>query len=174
MYDAIFGAFLQKQLQEGTSLAQSSDIVRIFPLTPQHFAVQLRCRGLVRAGGAGVASADCFEVGIFFPVDYLRIARPFEVVTWFGPPNVFHPNISDKAPLICIGRLFPGTPLVDIIDQVFRIVTYQKVTMREDDALNRDACAWARRNQDRFPIDSRPLKRRDLHLEITEPGEGSR
>jgi hypothetical protein len=32
--------------------------------------------------------------------------------------------------------------------------------VREDDALNPDACAWTRRNAHRLPIDDRPLKRR--------------
>ena len=38
-------------------------------------------------------------------------------------------------------------------------ISYENVTMREDDALNRPVCAWARRNRERFPIDSRPIKR---------------
>ncbi len=171
MHDGVFSAFLQRQSEEGIALARESDLVQIFPVTPQHFAVKLRCKGLVRNGKGEIVTADRFEVGIFFPSDYLRIARPFEIVTWFGPPNVFHPNISNRAPLICVGRLAPGTPLVDIIGQVFQIVTYQKVTMREDDALNHEACAWARRNQHRFPIDNRPLRRRALVLEIDDPGE---
>ena len=43
--------------------------------------------------------------------------------------------------------------------QIHEIVTWQKVTMREDDALNHAACQWARANRARFPVDSRPLKR---------------
>ncbi|HVR30785.1 MAG TPA: hypothetical protein VMS86_14780 [Thermoanaerobaculia bacterium] len=46
--------------------------------------------------------------------------------------------------------------------------------MREDDALNREACVWARANQHRFPLDRRPLKRRALRFELrpmaVEPG----
>ena len=94
---------------------------------------------------------------------------PSQLLTWFGPPNVFHPNISDRGPFICVGRLSPGTSLVDIIYQVFEIVTYSKVTMREDDSLNKAACAWARQNKFRFPIDKRPLKRRSLKLEVEQP-----
>jgi hypothetical protein len=79
---------------------------------------------------------------------------------------VFHPNISDKLPFICVGKLAPNTPLVDILYQCFEIITYNKVTMREDDALNMQACVWARENQHRFPIDRRPLKRRTLDLNV--------
>ncbi len=81
-------------------------------------------------------------------------------------PNVWHPNVSREHPLICIGRLTPGTPLVDILYQIFDILTFQKYNPREDDSLNKTACAWARENQDRFPIDRRPLKRRQLDLEV--------
>jgi hypothetical protein len=120
----------------------------------------------VRATDGAVRESDRFEVGITFPPDYLRRIDPFEIVTWLGPRNVFHPNISDRGPFICVGRLAPGMPLVDLLYQVFEIITYQKVTMREDDALNADACAWARRHRDRLPIDRRPLKRRALELQI--------
>jgi hypothetical protein len=57
-------------------------------------------------------------------------------------------------------------PLVDLLYQVYEILTYQKLTPREDDALNKEACHWARANQKRFPIDRRPLKRRSLALEV--------
>jgi ubiquitin-protein ligase len=83
-------------------------------------------------------------------------------------PNTWHPNISRELPLICIGRLTPGTPLVDILYQVFDILTYQKYNPRESDSLNPQACAFARENHDRFPIDARPLKRRPLNLQVRE------
>jgi hypothetical protein len=43
--------------------------------------------------------------------------------------------------------------------------------MREDDALNKAACAWAREHQDRFPVDRRPLRRRQLELTVDRPNE---
>jgi hypothetical protein len=46
------------------------------------------------------------------------------------------------------------------------ITSYQKVTMREDDALDRDACAWARRNQFRFPVDDRGMTRRAVGFAV--------
>ena len=62
------------------------------------------------------------------------------------------------APFICPGRIVPGMSLVDLLYQVYEILTYQKLTTH--DALNREAAAWARANQGRFPTDRRPLKRR--------------
>ena len=115
--------------------------------------------------------ANHFTLGIWFPPSYLVRAESFVVVKWFEPWTVFHPNI--RPPLMCVGRIVPGMPLVDLLYQCFEIITYNKVTMREDDALNREACAWARRNVERFPIDRRPLKRRALDLHI-EPVAGGR
>lgn len=172
MLDRVVSMFLQRQRDDAMALTRESDLVTIFLVSPQHFAVQLRCKGLVQIRTGEIATAAHFEFGVYLPSDYLRHANAFEVVTWFGPGEIWHPNISNKAPFICIGHLTPGTPLVDIIHRVFQIVAYQKVTMREDDALNREACAWARQNQHRFPIDGRPLKRRSISLEIEDSGKG--
>lgn len=169
MRDKIFESFLKRQYEEGMELARSSDLIELYPMggdPPNRYIAEFRCKGLVRAVGGDAVEADHFEVGIWFPSDYLRRAEPFQVLTWLGPMDVFHPNISDKAPFICVGRLAPNTRLIDIVYQCFDIITYNKVTMREDDALNREACAWARKNQHRFPIDRRPLKRRALDLRL--------
>jgi hypothetical protein len=167
--DPVRDAFLSRQYDEGMALAQSSDVLRLLPLDgvpPRRYLAEFLCNGMVRATGGDVEVTGCFVIGIWFPPDYLRYAEPWQVLTWLAPRNVFHPNISDRAPLICIGHLVPGTTLVDLLYQCFEIITYKKVTMREDDALNKDACAWARANQHRFPIDPRPLKRRVLQLRV--------
>ena len=62
-------------------------------------------------------------------------------------------------PLICIGHLTPGTSLVDILYQLFDILTYQKYNPREDDSLNKAPVRGRARAEHRFPIDRRPLKR---------------
>jgi hypothetical protein len=106
------------------------------------------------------------EVGIFFPDDYLRHSDPYQILMWLGPQHVWHPNIGNHAPLVCLGRLGPGTRLTDILYQLFEIITYQRFAT--NDVLNHDAAAWARQNQDRFPVDRRPLKRR--HVTFTVDG----
>ncbi len=167
MQDRIFTSFLERQQEEGRALARASDLVELTGLDGaqgQLYEARFRCKGLVRSRGGEVREGDDFGVGIWFPSDYLRRADPFKVLTWLGPHDVFHPNI--RAPFICVGRLTPGTPLVDLLYQCFEIISYRKVTMREDDALNHAACVWARENQQRFPIDRRALKRRALALEV--------
>lgn len=160
MKDNEFLGFLKRQQEEGPALAQSSDILNLEPVggpQPQHFMAEFHCRGLVRTPDGLIREAGRFGVGIFFPDDYLRRADVPTVLTWLGPLGIYHPNI--RPPFICVGRLEPGTELVDIIYQIFEIIVYRKFNPREDDALNRSACAWARNNQHRFPIDARPLKR---------------
>ena len=165
--DPILRAFLERQAEEGAALVRASDNLELKRLpTGQHFIAHLKCRGLVKGADDIVTEADSFHVGVFFNANYLRAVNPFEVLTLFDPPNVFHPNVAFGAPFICVGRIAPGMPLVDLLYQVFEILTYQRLTPREDDALNKEACRWARANQARFPIDKRPLKRRSLAIEV--------
>jgi len=153
-------------------LAKQSDLLELTPLglTPPHmYLAKFSCNGLVRLDNGTISEANKFVVGIRFPRDYLRSVDPllpFQMLTWFEPLEIWHPNISNELPIICVGRLAPGTELVYILYQLFEIITYNKVTMVESDALNREACAWARRNQNRFPVDTRPLKRRGLDLTL--------
>jgi hypothetical protein len=167
MNDSIFESFLETQHRQAMRLAEESDLLDVFPIGHkpyQRHILRYRCNGLVREEHE-VRKANHFEVGIRFPLDYLRRAEPPEVITWFRPVNVWHPNILH--PFLCPGRLSPGTSLIDLIYQCFDIITYNKVTMNELDCLNPDACSWSRSNIDRFPIDSRPLKRRSLALHGT-------
>ncbi|MGD0788042.1 MAG: hypothetical protein ABR898_08645 [Terracidiphilus sp.] len=165
--DPVYERFMQRQLQEGMELARSSDLLRLHlsPMTPPHFVAEFLCNGLIRDGAGEINQASDFRVGIWFPPDYLRRADPFEMLRLFTP-GVWHPNVSRELPLICIGRLTPGTTLVDILYQLFDILTFQKYNPRENDSLNKTACAWARENAQKFPIDRRPLKRRPLNLEV--------
>ena len=141
MPDKILTAFLLKQLAEGTALARASDIVRLQPEpgpAPQRYLAEFRCKTLTAGPNGSVVPGNGCGVGIWFQDDYLRRAEVPEVVTLLGPVNLFHANIS--FPFICVGRLKPGTPLVDLLYQIFEIVTYQKITMNERNALNFAAC----------------------------------
>ena len=154
--------FLGRQFEEGMALAADSDLFRLVPFDGAHhqrYVAEFRCTGLVQAASGEIVPADHFGIGIWFPDDYLRFADPFTVLTMLGPPQTFHPNVSAHAPFICPGYLAAGTELVDILYRCFEILTWNRVTMVEKDALNVEACAWARRNLHRLPVDNRPLKR---------------
>jgi hypothetical protein len=168
MPDKIMTGFLQAQLAAGLALARSSDIVRLRtepgPL-PQRYIAEFRCKTLLAGPTGSVAPGTGCEVLIWFQDDYLRRAEVPEVVSLIRPVNLYHPNV--RFPFICVGRLKPGTPLVDLLYQIFEIVTYQKITMNERNALNFAACQWARANLSRLPLERRPLKRRAVNLEVS-------
>lgn len=170
MADRIMEGFLSRQYEAGMQLAEESDLLDLIPLgppPPDRYLAHFTCTGLTRSRSGEILEANDFAVEICFPEDYLRSRDrnlPYRVLSWVMPRSIWHPNISDELPLICVGRLTPGADLVTIIYQIYEIITYNKVTMVEADALNKEACAWARRNLHRFPIDRRPLKRRSLNL----------
>ncbi len=168
MTDPIIQRFRERQLQEGMKLAADSDLFDLTPIggpIPERYLARFYCRGMVREGDR-IVEADRFDVGIWFGDNYLRQASTFEALTWLGPANCYHPNIDPTRHLICIGALSAGTSLVDIIYQIHEVITYRK--LNPTDPLVIDPCGWARHNQDRFPVDDRPLKRRvgDLELEV--------
>lgn len=168
--DPLLARFLEHQHEEGMALATSSDLLVLTPVGPgspvtTYFA-HFCCKGLVRRNGQ-VTEHDDHLVGIQFPDDYLKHFDTARVLTWCQPADIWHPNI--RPPFICAGRMQPGTPVVDLLYQVFEIITWQNVETREFNALNHDACVWARHNVHRFPVDQRPLKRR-----VRTPGDETR
>jgi hypothetical protein len=170
MADRILESFLRAQERDGRALASESDLISLHPegSPPDRYVLELRCTGLVELSPNEVVEAHHFEVSIWFPSNYLRFADAYRVLSWIAPRNVWHPNISVTDKLICVGPVAPGTELVDLMYRVFEVVTWQKVTMREDDALNAAACQWSRQHRDRYPVDRRPLKRQPLaaHIDI--------
>jgi len=169
--DKVLAAFLERQYAEGMALARESDLLDLQPgggPPVQRYLARFHCFLLSRRPAGEIVKTQGATVGIFFDDQYLRRVDPYTAVVWLCRPEfTWHPNISNRAPLICLGRLAPGTGLVDILYQIFEILTYQRYATH--DALNRDAAAWARQNQDQFPVDARPLKRRTRQFTIEEP-----
>jgi len=168
--DKVLEGFLSKQFDAGMALAAQSDLFDLMPLDPpplvRRYLACFHCTGLVRAASGEIVEANQFAVGIAFPDDYLRRAEPSQVLTWLSPQTAFHPNISDRGPFICVGRMGPGTTLVDLLYQIHEIITFNKATVDERNALNFDACQWARTHADRLPVDRRPLKRRRIDFSV--------
>ena len=172
--DRIFESWLERQHAEGAALAAASDVLSLWPepdSPPRRYVASFDCQTMVRTDGEAVPWRGC-EVLIQFPPDYLRLVPdPAQIVALMSPPRLFHPNVAP--PFLCIGRIAPGTRLCELLVQLYEILTFQKLTPREDDALNRDACAWARRNMHRFPLDTRPLRRRAAEFEVTALDQGA-
>ena len=160
--DPIYEAFLHLQLEEGTALAASSDVLKLVPLPgklPTHYLAHFEgCQGLVRNKFGQIVEFDQLGVAIWFPEDYLRHVNIPQVLTYLGPhPEPWHPNI--RPPFIC-AHVEPGTSLVDLLYACFELWTWN-LYATDDDGLNRAASQWSRHQpRSRFPIDRRPLKRR--------------
>jgi hypothetical protein len=102
-----------------------------------------------------------------FPSDYLRSASDAgRIVNLLAPVQLFHPNV--KWPFICIGRVAPGTGLVELVYRLYEILTFQKMTPSEHDALNHEACAWVRHHMALFPLSAAPLRRRIRAFSVDE------
>jgi len=169
--DKVIEGFLRTQFEQGMALATQSDLLDLVPLDPpplvRRYLAHFHCTGLVRTPSGEIAEAKQFAVGIAFPDEYLRWVEPSQVLTLLSPRGAFHPNISDRGPFVCVGRMAPGTSLVDLLYQLHEIITYNKATVDERNAFNFDACQWARANAARLPVDRRPLKRRRIDFAVT-------
>ncbi len=171
--DEVLGSFLECQCQEGASLARQSDLLDLLPvdgMRSSRYIAEFRCRGLIENDAGEIVDFDRFAVGIWLPEDYLRRVDLTQVVTYLGPaPRVWHPNI--RGPFMCL-HIVPGTPLVDILYGCFELFTWN-LKYTGDEGLNHAAAQWARRQDPRrFPLDRRPLRRRNLSLQFT-PGGGT-
>lgn len=165
MNDAIRESFLLAQEREARELAGESDILSIAPRGPrphERYELGFDARSVLATRTGPRESRGLFVVSVWFPSDYqCKVVIP-RVLTWRGPANVFHPNV--RGPFICPGTIRPATPLVELCYRLYWIITYQNFGLHNP--LNPAAAAWARRNLARFPIDSRPLKRRGAGFEI--------
>lgn len=167
MKDLVLKGFLRTQFEEGMELSNQSDLLDLLAadtgdIPPNRYIAGFHCKGLVRNRDGNVRQSSDFAVEIWFPSDYLRRADPFKTLTWLGPIDVWHPNIHP--PAICVGKIAPGTELVDLLYRCYDIIRYYNWAAH--DALNASAAQWARNHQDRFPVDRRPLKRRALDLKV--------
>jgi hypothetical protein len=169
--------FLRNQTKEALQLAQRCPLFDLRPMEPDpvsRYLVRFNCRGLVKEPDGRIVEESEFWVKIRFPKHYLNRTSTFEVITWAGPDNIFHPNVfvgaRDRrmARAVCIGDLGPGTPLTRILVQLHNVIRYWNYSTIEQDALNPDACVWARNNMDRLPIDDRQL----VWIPPVQPNEG--
>jgi len=172
--DKIRAGWLEKQYRLGMELANASDFVDLVPVAgdpPERYIAKFSCTGLIRSGN-DVVEANDFGISIWFPSDYAWRANTFQVLSWLGPDEVVHPNIGrgpfrEIGPLwICIGEMYPGMSLVDILIQTADVITFRNVTMDEKNALSPESCLWARSNLHRFPTDTRPLRRRAAAFDV--------
>jgi len=169
MVDNVFESFLIDQHDEAMALVDSSDLLDLKAIDDSRrlYIATFHAKGLTADRNGEVGEVDRVDIGIRLPEDYLRRVETAEVLTYLGPYQPWHPNI--RPPYICL-HLTPGMPLVDLLYACFELWTWN-LYYTGDEGLNHAASQWAR-NQDpgRFPIDTRPLKRRNLQIEVQPVG----
>ena len=156
MTDAIRESWLETQYMESMAFSQRSSVLSLAPVggePPFKYIARFDCDGLAQTA-EGISIVDRHVVGIFFPEHYLRSpCGPGEILTWLEPQTEFHPNI--RAPFCCVGHIAPGTTLLSLLFQLYQMITWQRFTPVEGDALNSVACRWAREHLSSLPIDPR-------------------
>jgi hypothetical protein len=134
---------------------------------PWLWRLTFRTRGLARAAGGEVRVVERHVAAVRFLPDYLRRANQFETLALVEPADAFHPNLAP--PHVCL-RIYPGQPLLEVCEGLHALFSWRLRQLAENDALNRDACAWGRAHLDQLPVDRRPLFGRPLAIQL-EPEE---
>jgi hypothetical protein len=153
-----------RQRQERGGLLEYASLGRDLPWL---YRLTFRTRGLARTTGGDIVTAEEHVVALRFLPDYLRRADRFEMLALLEPGNAFHPNL--RPPGICV-EVRPGESLVEICESLHALFSWRLRQLAENDALNRDACAWGRAHFDALPTDTRPLFGRALRITL-EPAE---
>lgn len=157
--DGIFESWLVETAAEAHALSDASDILELHQLASNRFVARFACRTLVCDPGGEPQEVWGVQLGFFLDAQYLRQVDPQSLITILQPTRIWHPN--GLGPFLCIGVVAPGTPLTQLLYRAYDVLAYANFTVNEFDSLNIHACAWARRNQDLFPLERQPLKRRN-------------
>ncbi|MGB7760031.1 MAG: hypothetical protein WBL61_09390 [Bryobacteraceae bacterium] len=165
MKDAVLDGFLRGMYEEGVAYAAASDIFHLQPCMgdpPFAYICHFSAPCYVRRPSGEIAIHDGgFTIGIAFPPDYLKlpVVHSQAVLQFIEPMAVWHPNA--RWPFICVGRIAGGTSLVELALRCFELTTFQRrANPTEWNALNPEACKWAR---SRWPVEPScrlPLKYR--------------
>ena len=168
MTDRIREAFLERQYRDALALNADSDIVTLTPVEgnpPDRYVIDYRCRGLRRDVDGIIRPHDRFVVGVHLSDAYLKsIPNPVQVLTIMHPVGAFHPNIAERAPFICPGRLPPGMSIVELAYQLWELWTWRSFNLV--DSLNAEAARYGREHRSELPLDQRPLKRHAVSFTV--------
>lgn len=129
------------------------DIVATKGEPPERYLLSFNLKSLVRNEAGKVLVYDAAHIlEVYCPCGYPGDGPR---ILYLQPQEIFHPNIL--WPLICLNRWVPSMFLDEIALRIASVISYRTFTMDEKESLNKDACAWARSHQERFPIDRRSI-----------------
>jgi hypothetical protein len=164
MKDPVLEGFLRDTHRRALEFAAASDIIHLqaAPDDPPHaYLARFDAPCYVRRPSGAIDRHHGFTLGIAFPPDYLtaQVVPAQSLLHLLEPRTLWHSNA--RWPFICIGRIAGGTDIVELLLRAFELITFQrKANPVEYDALNPDACRWAREH---WPVEATtrlPLKSR--------------
>jgi len=143
---------LKRDYEKIAAELSTSEFVTIKALAgdpPSHYEVTYRLNGLMWDEKHGAARPiDEHVVDIFLPIGYPKQAPRCTMRT-----PIWHPNVGDY---VCIGDFWSaGVALVDIIAHIGDMIQYRSYNLKSP--VNKDAAAWARRNEKSFPVGTRTI-----------------
>jgi hypothetical protein len=169
-YDEVMIDFLHNSRDTLLARLRPSGLLEAVNLgrsVPWLWRLTFRTRGLARNQAGSIEVVDPHVVAVRFLPDYLRHVNRFHTLYLVEPANGFHPNLAP--PAVCL-EVYPGEPLLEICEGLHRLFSWQLRQLAENDALNKDACAWGRAHLADLPLDARPLFGRPLQIQL-EPQE---
>jgi hypothetical protein len=147
---------LVHQRETSLAFADGCENLELEPLALNRYRASFMCETLLETAERVRKRPTKVVTEIWFPRTYLRRVDSMQIISVLEPLNIFLPNV--RPPAICIGKLNPGAPLVEIISRVWEVLAGQNVMPNEFDALNAAACSWIRNNPECLPLDPRSLK----------------
>jgi hypothetical protein len=157
VFDGVMTEFLRNAREQLLARCGSGALLEVADLgreAPWLWRLTFRTRGLARNPGGEVRVVERHVVAVRFLPDYLRRANQFQTLALVEPDQAFHPNLAP--PRVCL-RIYPGQPLIEICEGLHALFSWRLRQLAENDALNRDACAWGRAHLAELPVDTRPL-----------------
>ncbi len=106
---------------------------------PDRYLLDFEADGLARGQRGEPIARRRHQVAAYLHIDYPRRAP---LLVWQTP--IFHPNIlpPDRHGAVCLGAWSPSESLADVLRRVVDLAAWRSFSL--DDALDKDAAAWAR------------------------------
>ncbi len=169
----------QKETSRGTAVwrarkaAEAKELLALEAITPRLKVIALDLRADLRAlfalrtpvpcrppGQEDLVVAQEAVLALSYPSEALQAALPgYAFLAILDPPHVWHPNVGNGGhppqPLCLGARLPAGICVRELVIAAFGALTFQTVTMDEQDPaglLNTAAGLWLQQNLDRVPL----------------------
>ena len=144
--------FLKKGWKEAVMFSLESEIFRIasVPIADPPTVHILLFREIEhlrkeRSGKISIAKGE-MPVMVEFSLDYLQggdvRATVLDATLLRPDTDLYHPDLDAMNGIISLGRIFPATPFSKLIRRVYRVLTYQRLNMKEGSAANPAASSY--------------------------------